>query len=243
MNATVCPINPPGHDWQAGLACRWCDATRTPSEAVLSGLASVRGWSREAARAVRDAHRAEVLAEVANPADAATIYNVRPCGCDETPHPTWCPASVPTDERIAEIRDGVGDPLTARELSWLKGAAGRHALHVTGARGGHWPLTDDLPGALLLVSQYLAAAVAVIERAGLVGEEATAAAATATPDFFVPGRTYTRNGKRFECRHIDATPHTGEREAWGWLHRPDGTRHRHFMWGEDYAVWTETAAR
>lgn len=66
MNATVCPINPPGHDWEAGLSCRWCDATRTPGEAVLSGLASVRGWSREAARAVRDAHRAEVLNEAAD---------------------------------------------------------------------------------------------------------------------------------------------------------------------------------
>lgn len=66
MNATVCPINPPGHDWEAGLSCRWCDATRTPGEAVLSGLASVRGWSREAARAVRDAHRAQALNEAAD---------------------------------------------------------------------------------------------------------------------------------------------------------------------------------
>jgi hypothetical protein len=69
VNATVCPINPPGHDWEAGLACRWCDATRTPSEAVLSGLASVRGWSREAARTVRDAYRTEVLNEAAEAID------------------------------------------------------------------------------------------------------------------------------------------------------------------------------
>lgn len=62
MSATVCPINPPGHDWQAGLTCRWCQATRTPGEAILSGLASVRGWSPDAARTVRDAYRAEVLA-------------------------------------------------------------------------------------------------------------------------------------------------------------------------------------
>ncbi|MEU1273066.1 hypothetical protein [Streptomyces sp. NPDC005799] len=62
MSATICPINPPGHDWQAGLVCRWCDATRTPGEAILSGLASVRGWTPEAARVVRDAYRAEVLA-------------------------------------------------------------------------------------------------------------------------------------------------------------------------------------
>ncbi|MDX2513901.1 hypothetical protein PV355_01800 [Streptomyces stelliscabiei] len=213
------------------------------SEDSLGGIATLQDVAH--AEQLVDAHRAEVLAEVANPADAATIYNVRPCGCDETPHPTWCPASVPTDERIAEIRDGVGDPLTARELSWLKGAAGRHALHVTGARGGHWPLTDDLPGALLLVSQYLAAAVAVIERAGLA-EEATAAAATATPDetFFVPRRVYTRTNRlglhlTFVCEHLTKDPKVGDREAWGWLHRSDGTRRMDRMWDHDYPRWTE----
>jgi hypothetical protein len=138
------------------------------SEDSLGGIATLQDVDR--ATQLVDAHRAEVLAEVANPADAATIYAARPCGCDETPHPTWCPASVPTDARIKEIRQGVGDPLTARELAWLTGAAARHELHVIGARGLHWPLTDDLPGALLLVSQYLAAATAVIERAGLTVE-------------------------------------------------------------------------
>lgn len=62
MSTMTCPTNPPGHNWQAGLTCRWCHATRTPGEAVLSGLASVRGWTPEAARTVRDAYRAEVLA-------------------------------------------------------------------------------------------------------------------------------------------------------------------------------------
>ncbi|MFE4717293.1 hypothetical protein ACFRLW_12865 [Streptomyces sp. NPDC056728] len=132
-----------------------------------------------------DAYRAEILAEFADPANAQTIYADRPCVCDETPHPTWCPASVPTDERIAEIRQGSGDPLTPRELAWLSGTASRHELHVIAARGGHWPLTDDPAGALLLVSQYLAAAVAVIERAEHVEEKATAAAATATPAPFI----------------------------------------------------------
>ncbi|WP_328846159.1 hypothetical protein [Streptomyces sp. NBC_00258] len=169
-----------------------------------------------------DAYRAEVLAEVTAPADAATSYAVRPCVCDETPHPTWCPASVPTDDRITEIRNGSGGPLTARELSWLKGAAARHELHVIGSRGGHWPLSDDLPRALLLVSQYLAAAMAVIERAGLVEEKATASAATATPDFFEVGRTYTEPGDttdwRFRCDAITTHPGTGERTALGWKH-------------------------
>lgn len=83
MNATVCPINPPGHDWEAGLSCRWCDATRTPGEAVLSGLASVRGWSREAARAVRDAHRAEVLAK------AVGRLRAIPVDCTALTGPVW----------------------------------------------------------------------------------------------------------------------------------------------------------
>lgn len=150
------------------------------SEDSLGGIATLQDVDH--AVQLVDAHATEVLAEAVTPAEAATIYADRLCICDETPCPTWCPASVPTDARITEIRQGVGGPLTARELSWLKGAAGRHELHVIGSRGGHWPLTDDLPGALLLVSQYLAAAMAVIERADLVEEKATAPAAASTPD-------------------------------------------------------------
>lgn len=63
MSAAVCPINPPGHNWEGGLRCRWCDATRTPEEAILSGLASVRSWSGVGAREALDAYRANVLAE------------------------------------------------------------------------------------------------------------------------------------------------------------------------------------
>lgn len=133
------------------------------AEDSLGGIATLQDVDH--AVQLVDAHAAEVLAEVITPADAATIYADRLCICDETPCPTWCPASIPTDARIAEIRQGGGEPLTPRELSWLKGAAARHELHVTGARGGHWPLTEDLPDALLLMSQYLAAAMAVIEKA------------------------------------------------------------------------------
>lgn len=148
--------------------------------------------------------RAEVLAEATKPADAATIYAARLCVCDDNPHPTWCPASVPTDERITEIRQGIGGPLTRRELSWLTGAAGRHELHVTGARGGHWPLTDDLPGALLLVSQYLAAAVAVIERAGLAedeGKDTASSGESIQPTN--PDECTCMPHRKFRCGHCD----------------------------------------
>lgn len=63
MTFTVCPINPPGHDWQNGLSCRWCEATRTPGEAIVSGLASRRGGNEAAAQALLAGHRAHVLAE------------------------------------------------------------------------------------------------------------------------------------------------------------------------------------
>ena len=63
MSATVCTINPPGHDWQNGLTCRWCWDTRTVTEAILSGLSSRRGGDPTSARQLLDAYRAEVVAE------------------------------------------------------------------------------------------------------------------------------------------------------------------------------------
>lgn len=63
MNVTVCPINPPGHDWQNGLSCLWCKATRTPHDAIVSGLASRRGGTEDAAHALLAAYRAETVAE------------------------------------------------------------------------------------------------------------------------------------------------------------------------------------
>jgi len=63
MTATVCSINPPGHDWQNGLTCRWCRDTRTVTEAILSQLSSRRGGDPASARQLLDAYRAEVLAE------------------------------------------------------------------------------------------------------------------------------------------------------------------------------------
>lgn len=59
MSTSICPNHPPGHVWDNGLACRWCDATRTPGEAIVSGLASRRGGDRDSARALLDAYRAE----------------------------------------------------------------------------------------------------------------------------------------------------------------------------------------
>jgi hypothetical protein len=53
-------------------------------------------------------------------------------------------------------------------------------------------------------------------------EEATAEAATATPDFFQPGHTYAEPGDttdwRFRCDAITTRPADGERTALGWRH-------------------------
>jgi hypothetical protein len=42
MSVSDC-LNNPWHEWGNGLTCRWCAATRTPAEAIVSGLASRRG--------------------------------------------------------------------------------------------------------------------------------------------------------------------------------------------------------
>ena len=195
MNATVCPINPPGHDWEAGLSCRWCDATRTPGEAVLSGLASVRGWSREAARAVRDAHRAEVLAK------AVGRLRAIPVDCTALTGPVW-------------YGDGWNSAITCLEE----------------IADYQQPDDEEYPGELQrLRATVLALRVAALRKEDLAEvqrvlndhedwrKKATAAAATATPDFFQPGHAYThRYGYDFLCVAVTTHPRTRERLAIGW---------------------------
>lgn len=64
----TCPNQPFAHDWQGGLTCRLCDATRTASDAIVSLLAGQQGWDTERATALVEKHRAQILAErVAEP--------------------------------------------------------------------------------------------------------------------------------------------------------------------------------
>lgn len=78
MSATVCPVNPPGHDWENGLSCRWCWDTRTVSEAILSQLSSRRGGDPASAQSLLDAYQAEVLAEdgQAYPGELAMLHGL-----------------------------------------------------------------------------------------------------------------------------------------------------------------------
>lgn len=224
MNATVCPINPPGHGWEAGLSCRWCDATRTPSEAVLSGLASVRGWSREAARAVRDAHRAEILAEAKTEVVAWLVKK------DRENTPVGHLASK-VDRGAVRIFLGTGHYRDAMDAHHAEAFTEGARLLEDAACDADWTRTPDYCAGLRAGAELLLANT---------GEEATAAAATATPEFFVAGRTYLnpKTGNRFVCRHLDTDPKNGRREAWGWVHRPDGSRRRDFFWADDYPQWT-----
>lgn len=78
MSATVCPVNPPGHDWENGLTCRWCWDTRTVAEAILSQLSSRRGGDPASAQSLLDAYQAEVLAEdgQAYPGELAMLHGL-----------------------------------------------------------------------------------------------------------------------------------------------------------------------
>lgn len=60
----LCPGHPFGHEWAASLTCQGCGVERPASEAIVSGLAGARGWSVDAAAAVRDAHGLEAAAAV-----------------------------------------------------------------------------------------------------------------------------------------------------------------------------------
>lgn len=59
----ICPNMPFGHDWNGGLSCRGCDATRTAADAITSLLAGSEGWDQSRASALVEQHRLQVLRE------------------------------------------------------------------------------------------------------------------------------------------------------------------------------------
>ncbi|MDX2841450.1 hypothetical protein PV377_21160 [Streptomyces ipomoeae] len=272
MNTTVCPNNPPGHDWDNGLTCRWCDATRTPGEAIVSGLASRRGGTKEAAKALLDAHRAEVLREALEAVEGEQLH-------DDTNHPEDKAYRQAIDDAVTAVSRLAGAeaeavPLVvARFDTAMEPAPEEKPVFVVGAiaengrpvalcfdpegrrKVAGWLAPSEVTATTALnaaadeidkAQSRLVAKKTVVNilrrRAYQVGEEATAEAATATP-FFQPGRTYTRRRRdgsvhRFTCEHLTTDPQTEQREAWGWLHRADGTRRMERMWDDDYPKWT-----
>jgi hypothetical protein len=104
----ICTNNP-WHDFAGGLACRWCDATRTPGEAIVSGLANRRGGRKDAAKVLLDAHRAEVTVEVLRGAVESAAEIHRRC------HRTVCAAcEVRRDilDVLTSVADVIGDKAT-----------------------------------------------------------------------------------------------------------------------------------
>ncbi|MBP5913184.1 hypothetical protein F3K34_13165 [Streptomyces sp. LBUM 1486] len=83
-------------------------------------------------------------------------------------------------------------------------------------------------------------------RTEVLAEAAAEAENTADESFFVPGRVYTRTDRtglhlRFVCEHLTKDPKVGDREAWGWLLRSDGTRRMLRAWDHDFPLWTPEA--
>jgi hypothetical protein len=108
----ICTNNP-WHDWD-GLTCRWCDATRTPAEAIVSGLASRRGGTEDAAKALLDAHHAEQRRE------GARLLEDAACDADWTRTPDFC----------AGLRAGAELLLAAGEKATAEAATATPALTV-----------------------------------------------------------------------------------------------------------------
>lgn len=170
-----------------------------------------------------DAYRAEVLAK------AIGRMRAIPVDCTALTGPVW-------------YGDGWNSAITCLE----------------GIADYQQPDDEEYPGELQrLRATVLALRVAALRKEDLTEaqrvlndhedrrKKATAAAATGAPDdFFVPKRTYTRHcsrfgALRFDCRHLDNNPQTGDLEAWGWLHRENGTNRMQRLWVEDYPKWAE----
>lgn len=98
-------------------------------------------------------------------------------------------------EFTAKVYDSIHD-------TWVRMKTGQHI--VRGIQGELYPIAEDV-----LAETYEPV------------EKAPAGAATATPDFFEAGRTYTNSespqyGWRFRCDAVTAHPEDGERTAIGW---------------------------
>ncbi|MBD9723505.1 hypothetical protein [Streptomyces caniscabiei] len=142
------------------------------------------------------------------------------CGKDDNPGP----------QRRAGYEETRQQMLNAAYAEVLREGA---RLLEDAACDADWTRTPDYCAGLRAGAELLLAAVG----------KATAEAATATSDFFEPGRSYTSTGPRdvwlrFVCEHVTRDPQTGVREAWGWLHRADGTRRMERAWESSYPQWT-----
>lgn len=168
-----------------------------------------------------DAYRAEVIAK------AVSRMRAIPVDCTALTGPVWYGdgwnSAITVLEEIAEYQTP-DDEAYPGELQRLRALA--LAVRVAAVR------REDLAETQRVLEQHDAFE--------------TAARAKTTPDFFVPGRVYTRTLRtgihlRFVCVSLTSDPKIGDREAWGWVLRSNGTRCRDFLFDHDYRLWTPEA--
>lgn len=137
------------------------------------------------------------------------------------------------EELIAMFAPFLSGKLLEEAVAYAYAVVMREAAHFVGNDD-----TCDCGGCDTCVPRQLAAGLR-----RMAGEKATATAATATPDFFQPGHTYTRehHGHRIEflVEHV-ATPPGGShpvafgwKTAFGWPEEPFDS--------DDLDGWTDTA--
>ncbi|MDX2954543.1 hypothetical protein [Streptomyces caniscabiei] len=170
-------------------------------------------------RAALDAYRTEVLAK------AIGRLRAIPVDCTALTGPVWYGdgwnSAITQLEEIADYQTP-DDEKFPGELDALRALVGNLRGRV---RGEDWDMVRWLLDA---------------------HRERETSAGAATADFFEPGRSYTSTGPRdvwlrFVCEHVTRDPQTGVREAWGWLHRADGTRRMERAWESSYPQWTVEA--
>lgn len=120
----------------------------------------------------------------------------------------------PEDRYRVEDPDITAEVWDKLHSTWVGVKTGQHI--VQGVKQEHYPIAEDV-----LADTY----------------------DTVDETFFQPG-TYTAArypSLRYVCEHVTRDPKNGEREAWGWLHRSDGTRRMERAWDTGYPHWTPEA--
>jgi hypothetical protein len=154
---------------------------------------------------------------------------------EEIAYHLW--TSVPSSDN-AEAKARAGEMLDAYRVDVLVEAEVEIRLATERNRAEH----PDVE-AMVIRRLGMRAAERVVEgmRVEMAGEEATAAAATATPDFFQPGHTYTREHHattiRFLVRGVSWAPDHSYRVAFGWRTDEDGDWE--FTDSDDMDGWTD----
>ncbi|WP_060887617.1 hypothetical protein [Streptomyces caniscabiei] len=174
-----------------------------------------------------DTHRTQVLAK------AIGRLRAIPVDCTALTGPVWYGdgwnSAITCLEEIAEYQTP-DDEAYPGELQRLRALA--LGLRVAALR------KEDLAEAQRLLTVHAEHETNAREK-GVTETEA--------PDFFQRDRTYTSVGAggvglRFVCEHVTVDPKAGDREAWGWLLRANGTRRMLRVWDDDWPQWTATEA-